>query len=221
MLRKFHHEQKGGMVLEASLVLPFFLAFVMGLIICIQIAVLEMELQAGVSEATKSVAGQLYPVRLLVQEAKSKFDQSHIAEMMGSVVDRVQTARDQVKNMENLADEYAAYIPNALLELVKLEKEKRELGEGKAQEELEELYDSQVKPRIHAAFTPIVYAFCNQTIMKKEKFKVISVTLPSMESGGDVFFGIEAQMTYKLPLPFISHTIILKKKAVERAWVGA
>jgi hypothetical protein len=57
--------------------------------------------------------------------------------------------------------------------------------------------------------------------MKKEKFKVISVTLPSMKSGGDAFFGIEAQITYKLPLPFISHTIILKKKAVERAWVGA
>ncbi|MGO4270753.1 TadE/TadG family type IV pilus assembly protein [Paenibacillus sp. TAF58] len=221
MFRKFRYEEKGGMVLEASLMLPFFLAFVMGLVICIQIAVLEMELQAGVSEATKSVAGQLYPVRLLVQEAKSKFDQSQAAQVMSSVVDRVQMARDQVKNTENLADEYAAYIPNSLLELVKWEKEKRELGEGKAQEELEELYDSQVKPRIHAAFTPIVYAFCNPTIMKKDKFKVISVRLPSMESGGEAFFGIEAQMTYKLPLPFISQTIIIKKKAVERAWVGA
>ena len=124
MLRKFHHEQKGGIVLEASLVLPFFLAFVIGLIICIQIAVLEMELQAGVSEATKSVAGQLYPVRLLVQEAKSKFDQSHAAQMMSSVVDRVQTARDQVKNTENLADEYAAYIPNSLLGACEMGKRK-------------------------------------------------------------------------------------------------
>lgn len=221
MLRKFHFEQKGGMVLEASLVLPFFLAFVIGLVICIQIAVLEMALQAGVSEATKSIAGQLYPVRLLVQEAKSKYDQNKVVQMMNSAIDRVQIARDQVKNTESLADEYAAYIPDSLLEIVKWEKEKRELGEGKAQEELDKLYEAQVKPRIHAAFTPIVYAFSDKNMIEKDKFKVISVTLPSMESGGSAFIAIEAQITYKLPLPFMSQTIILKKKAVERAWVGA
>ncbi|SDN82072.1 hypothetical protein SAMN04487897_10536 [Paenibacillus sp. yr247] len=209
------------MVLEASLVLPFFLAFVVGLIICIQIAVLEMALQAGVTEATKSIAGQLYPVRLLVHEAKSRFDQSHVGEMMNSAIDRVQTARDQVKNTENLADEYAAYIPDSLLELVRLEKEKRELGEGKAQEEMDGLYELQVKPRILAAFTPIVFAFCDGSTIQNDKFKVISVTLPSMDSGGDALFGIEAQITYKLPLPFMSQTILLKKRAVERAWVGA
>lgn len=221
MLRRFHFEQKGGIVLEASLILPFFLAFVIGLVICIQIAVLEMALQAGVSEATKSIAGQLYPVRLLVQEAKSRYDQSQAAQMMNSAIDRVQMARDQVKNTESLADEYAAYIPDSLLELVKWEKEKRELGEGKAQEELDELYEAQVKPRILAAFTPIVYAFSDKTIIDKEKFKVISVILPSMESGGNALIAIEAQITYKLPIPFMSHTIILKKKAAERAWVGA
>jgi hypothetical protein len=221
MLRKFHDEQKGGIVLEASLVLPFFLAFVVGLVICIQIALLEMALQAGVTEATKSIAGQLYPVRLLVQEAKSSFDQSRVGEMMNSAINHVQKTRDQVKNTENLVDEYAAYIPDPLLELVKWEKEKRELGEGKAQEEMDELYEQQIIPRIHAAFTPIVYAFCDSSTIQKDKFKVISVTLPSMESGGDAYMGIEAQITYKLPLPFISQTIILKKKAFERAWVGA
>ncbi|MFD0697109.1 TadE/TadG family type IV pilus assembly protein [Paenibacillus sp. GCM10027628] len=221
MLRKFRSDQQGGIVLEASLVLPFFLAFVVGIILFIQLAVMEMALQAGVTEATKSIAGQLYPVRLLVQEAKSHYDQSRVSEMINSAVDRVKSARDKVVGAEDLADEYAAYIPDSLLELIKWEKEKRRQGEGEAQEEIDQFYDQTVKPRINAAFTPIAYAFCDSATIRKDQFKVISVTLPSMERSGNAFFGIEAQIEYKFPLPFISKMIILKKKAFERAWVGA
>lgn len=221
MLQKFYREQKGGIVLEAALILPFFLAFVVGLIICIQIACLEMALQAGVSEATKSIAGQLYPVRLLVQEAKVKFEQSGSAEIMNSAIDHVQSAREQVANTESLADEYAAYIPQTLLELVKWEKEKRLQGEEFVTDEKENLYEQQVKPRLQAAFTPIVYAFCDHSTVMRDNFKVISVTLPSLYNDGDAYFGLEAEISYRLPIPFISHTIILKKRAYERAWVGA
>lgn len=221
MLHKFYREQKGSIVLEAALILPFFLAFVVGLIICIQIACLEMALQAGVSEATKSIAGQLYPVRLLVQEAKVKFEQSGSAEILNSAIDHVQSAREQVANTESLADEYAAYIPEALLELVKWEKENRLQGEEFVTDEKEDLYEQQVKPRLQAVFTPIVYAFCDHSTVMRNNFKVISVTLPSLYNDGDAYFGLEAEIAYRLPIPFISQTIILKKRAYERAWVGA
>ncbi|MEW9698813.1 TadE/TadG family type IV pilus assembly protein [Paenibacillus sp. SI8] len=220
MLQKFYREQEGGMVLEASLLLPFFLSFVIGLIICIQIAVAEMALQAGVAEATKSIAGQLYPVRLLVQEAKSRYDQSQAGDIINSVIDRVQSTRSKVIGTEDFADEYAAYIPDALLELVKWEKEARLSGESKVKDERDRFYEETVKPQINAAFTPIVYAFCDSSAVRKETFKVISVTLPSLSEGGSAYFGIEAQISYKLPLPFMSQTLILRKKAIERAWVG-
>ncbi|MBP1961761.1 TadE/TadG family type IV pilus assembly protein [Paenibacillus aceris] len=221
MRYKFYQEQRGGIVLEAALVLPFFFAFVVGLVICIQIACLELALQAGVAEATRSIAGQLYPVRLLMQEAKSKFDQSRPAEIMNSAINRVQSVRDQVANTENLSDEYAAYIPETMLELVKWEREKRLLGEELVTDGKKNLYEQQVEPRLLAAFTPIVYAFCDRSTISSNNFKVISVTLPSVENGGNDFLGIEAQVSFKLPLPFISQTIILKKRAFERAWVGA
>jgi hypothetical protein len=221
LLLKLHKEQEGGIVLEASLILPLFLAFVVGLVLFIQIAIIEMALQTGVSEATKSIAGQLYPVRILVQEAQSKYDQSRAAEMLSTVVDQVQAARNQVTNTEDLADEYAAYIPDSLLELVRWEKEKRELGEGMAQEELTGLYNTHVMPRMLAVFTPIVFAFCDSKIVDKRNFKVISVTLPSLKQDGEAFFGVEAQLFYQLPIPFMSQTIVLKKRAYERAWVGA
>lgn len=220
LLLKLHKEQEGGIVLEASLILPLFLAFVVGLVLFIQIAVVEMSMQTGVSEATKSIAGQLYPVRILVQEAQVKYDQSRAADMLNAVVGQVQSARNHVTSAEDYADQYAAYIPDSVLELVRWEKEKREFGEGMAQDELNGLYEDHVKPRILAAFTPIVFAFCDASIVEKKNFKVISVTLPSMEQGSEAFFGLEAQLTYKLPIPFMSQTIVLKKRAYERAWVG-
>ncbi|GFZ88099.1 hypothetical protein GCM10008018_37770 [Paenibacillus marchantiophytorum] len=219
-MRFFCKEQRGSIVLEASLVLPFFLAFVVGMVICIQIALLELALQTGVAEATKTFAGQLYPLRLLMLEAKTKYDQSSSGEMLNSAIERVKSARSQVMNTEDLAEEYAAYIPDSLMELVRWEKEKREFGESKAGAELSDLYENQILERMYAAFTPIVYAFCDRRTIRKDSFKVSSMTLPSMESGGDAFIGIEAQITYKLPLPFMSHTITLRKKAYERAWVG-
>ncbi|TXK85410.1 TadE/TadG family type IV pilus assembly protein [Paenibacillus sp. N3.4] len=221
MLKKFYREQRGSMVMEASLLLPFFLAFVFGLIICIRMAILEMALQAGVSEAAKTISGQLYPIRLLIQEAKTKYEQSSASEMMNSAIERVQAAREKVTTSEDLADEYAAYIPDPLLELIKWEKEKREYVEGKGQEEWDSVYELQVKPRIMAAFTPVVYEFCDKAAIGKNTFKVIAVTLPSMENGGSAYFSVEAQISYKLPIPFMSQTLILKKKAFERAWVGA
>ncbi|OAS16242.1 hypothetical protein [Paenibacillus oryzisoli] len=221
MLHKLHREQEGGIVLEASLILPLFLAFIVGLVLIIQIALVEMALQSGVSEATKSIAGQLYPVRIVVQEVQSKYDQSRAAEMLNAVVNGVQSARDHVTSTENLADEYQAYIPDQLLELVRWEKEKRELGEDVAQDELSDFYQTQVKPRMLAVFTPIVFAFCDDKRVDKRNFKVIAVTLPSLQLDGEAFVGIEAQLIYKLPIPFMSETIILKKRAYERAWVGA
>ncbi|UJF35951.1 TadE/TadG family type IV pilus assembly protein [Paenibacillus hexagrammi] len=221
MLIRWFKQQQGGIVLEAALLLPVFLTFVVGLIVCIQIAVMEMALQAGVSEATKTIAGQLYPVRLLMQEAKSHYDQSAASNVIGSAIEQAQNARDKVIGAEDLADEYAAYIPDSLLDLMSWEKELRQDGEESIQGNIDHFLDETVKPRVYAALTPIVYAFCDSRTIERGQFKVISVTLPSLQPGGNAYFSLEAEVDYKLRLPFISHTIKLRKKALERAWVGA
>lgn len=207
-------------MLEASLILPIFIVFVVGLIICIQIAIIELALQATVSEATRSIAGQLYPARLLSQDVKLKFEQSAVGEKIQSAVQLVQTSRDKVLSAEQLADEYAAYIPDALLELIKREQEQRIAVEEKAQNQLSEIYEEHVAQQIYAALTPIVYGFGESKKIKKDDFKVISLIMPDLLGNGEAYFGIEAQVTYKLPLPFVSQTIILKKRAFERAWIG-
>jgi Flp pilus assembly protein TadG len=217
---KLGKEQQGGIVLEAALILPLFLAFVLALIMIIQIALVEMALQSAVSETTKAIATQMYPARLLILDAKAKYEQSRTAKLINSAVDRVQNARSRVIGAEDWVEDYAAFIPDPLLEILKWEKEKRQLGEGKAQSEYDKIVNEVIQPRINAAFTPIVYAFSDGASMKKDKLKVISVTFPSLESGGEAYFGIEAQFEFHMIMPFISKNLILKKRAYERAWLG-
>jgi hypothetical protein len=213
--------EQGGIVVEAALLLPLFLTFIISLIMFIQISLAEMALQSAVSETTKSIAAQLYPVKLLVQEAKSKYEQSGAAGAINAAVDRVQTARSKVIGAEDFIDEYAAYIPDPVLEILKWEKEKREQGEGVLESEYDSFIEKQINPRVNAAFTPIVYAYSDSTYIQHDNLKVTSVILPDLFAGGKTYFGVEAELAFRLRLPFISRTLTLKKKAYERAWLGA
>ncbi len=149
-----------------------------------------------------------------------KFDQSPAGERITSAIQLVQSTRDKVLGAEQLADDYAAYIPDSLLELLKWEQELRVSVEEKAQGQLIEIYEEHVASRIYAALTPVVYGFGESRAIKKDNFKVISVIMPDLIGEGEPYFGIEAQVTYKLPIPFFSQTITLKKRAYERAWIG-
>lgn len=56
---------RGSMVIEAAIIMPFFLAFVIAMISFVQIAVAEMALQSSVSETTKQVSAHMYPIYLM------------------------------------------------------------------------------------------------------------------------------------------------------------
>ncbi|RED63017.1 TadE/TadG family type IV pilus assembly protein [Cohnella lupini] len=61
---KFRRNEKGSITLEAAMVLPLFLAFVLCLITVIRMTILQMALQNATSEMTKLVATHIYPVSL-------------------------------------------------------------------------------------------------------------------------------------------------------------
>ena len=218
---KIIREQQGGIVLEAALMLPFFLAFVVALTTVIHIAIVEMALQSAVSETTKVIASNMYPVVTLYKEAKSQYDQSRLAAGLNAAIDRVSTARSTVLDAEQFVEEYAAVIPEPVLELLKWEKAKREHGEGQAQEEIERYKREVLVPMVNAAFTEVVGQFADHKTLARDRLQVISVTLPSLEDPAAAYLGIEAKYEFPLTVPFFHRTLTLKKKSYERAWVGA
>ncbi|MFE5317376.1 TadE/TadG family type IV pilus assembly protein [Paenibacillus sp. NPDC056579] len=216
-------QEDGGIVLEAALVLPLFLSFIVMLIAFIQVSLAEMALQSAVSDTTKVVAANMYPVDLLYQQAKSQWGQSAAAGWVDQALSQIQAAKQRVEDTEKFVEDYESWIPDVVVQLVGWEKTYRthleELGQATtddARKKLEEAY----KPLVHKAFTPIVAMYANKTRLKKERLKVTDVMFPDLNNKENAFIGIEAEYELPLAVPFFRKTVTIRKKAYERAWVG-
>ncbi|WP_284639887.1 TadE/TadG family type IV pilus assembly protein [Paenibacillus silviterrae] len=211
--------EEGSMVVEAALVMPFFLTLIMLLVSFIQISLAEMALQTAVSESSKVIASNMYPVRHLYLQGQARWQQSAAGVWLEQIVSQVQTARQTVTDAEAFADDYAQWIPEPLLMAVKWEKERREKLETLGQDAAQTVKD-RVNEGLRDAATPIVAAFADERRLRREKLKVTKLVFPSFENMGEAYLVIEAQYELTLHIPFYRKTILLKKQAMERAWIG-
>lgn len=219
-LRYLLKQNDGSVTLEGMIALPAFLAFVIALNCLIQVSITELALQSAVSETTKQIAAYVYPVRLLYGEAKHKLAGSKPGIWLQDMIDRVQTVRTKATDLEDLAKTYERYIPEPILQWIEWEKTRREQLEQSGRSAVEQTVKRTVDPLLCKAFQPIVVHFSDTRALKPERLEVETVTVPSLEPDGDSFVGIEATYDLKLPIPFWSRTVTIRKKAYERAWVG-
>lgn len=215
----FWRRERGSIVLEAALVMPFFIAFMLLLIVFIRLSLAEMALQSAVSEATKVMAANMYPVKLLADEAKTRWDNSKLGQWVNGAVNQVEGVRQQAVDAEAFVEQYERWIPEPLVQLMAWEKERREQLETFGTEATDEA-KRQAAAKIAEAATPIVATFADQKRLDPKKLKVTDMTFPDLIGDGDAFVGMEAQYEFTFNVPFFRKTVLLKKRALERAWVG-
>jgi hypothetical protein len=211
--------QSGSIVVEASIILPLFICFVMILNCFIQVTIVQTALQTAVSETNKQIATHMYPVQLLYAEAKEKAVNSRSGVMIQQVLDQIAQARSKVTDSEDFVGLYASYIPEPIVQLLEWEKKKRELYENQGHNLAQQTVDI-FTPLLNKAFTKLVLQFADTGILHAARLNVVEVKLPDLEGNGDKLVSIEAQYDYQLPLPFFHKTISLRKRASERIWVG-
>jgi hypothetical protein len=212
--------QSGSIVVEASIILPLFIGFVMILNCFIQATIIQTALQTAVSESNKQIATHMYPVKLLYAEAKEKAVNSRTGVIIQQVLDQIAQARSKVTASEDFAGLYASYIPEPIVLILEWEKKKREFYEDQGQNKAQQTIDQIFTPLLNKAFTKLVLQFADTSILQAARFNVVEVKLPDLEGNGDKLFSIEAQYDYHLPIPFFHKTISLRKRATERIWVG-
>lgn len=210
-------DHDGGISLEAAVLMPFFLAFVFLLILLVKIAIADMAVKSAAVEATKMVATHLYPVELLVEEAKQKFGESKIGSGLNELLARVESMQGKLERTEQFVDDYAAWIPEPFVRLVKWEKELREsmasqTGNG---------WQEYLQPKINEAMKPIVTMFADAELLDFDRLDVVHVDWPSLSNRDQAFLGVELQYRFPIHLPFYRLDFIIKKKAYERVWLGA
>ncbi|MEC0212110.1 TadE/TadG family type IV pilus assembly protein [Paenibacillus ehimensis] len=212
-------EQRGSITLEAALVLPFFLAFLLLLIAFIRVSLAEMALQSAVSESAKVIAANMYPVELLYRQGQTRWQNSQASAWLDNVVTQLDTARQTVIDSEQFVEDYGKWIPEPVVRLVAWEKERREQLEALGSWAKDEA-KKKVEQKVAEAATPMIASFADMGSLDRRKFKVTSFHFPNFDDREKAYVAIEAQYEYTFAVPFFKKTVILRKKAQERAWIG-
>lgn len=217
---RFWSDTRGFLALEAAIVLPGIMAVVILMISFIQISAAEIALQSAVSETAKSVASYWQPVRMLYGEAKSKAASSAPGQWVQQALERVNGIRDKIGEAEDFVGQYEAYLPGPVTSLLEWEMMKRQQLEEAAVQEGRDAADSVIDPLLCSAFQPVLLHYAPSKSLSPERVMIESVRLPSLEPGGNADFELTASYRVRLPVPFFHKTVTIRKKALERAWVG-
>ena len=103
---KYKNDQ-GTMSLEAAIIIPFFLAFVFGLLILIRIAFVEIALQHAADETVKQLAGVLSPMEAQIQQVAS-LDELGMNAMLQLVPDSLKDIVEPLMNQQSEKPFYQA-----------------------------------------------------------------------------------------------------------------
>jgi hypothetical protein len=196
---KFVRRQDGGIVLEAAILLPLFLSFVLVLIMFIYMSLIELALQSAVSETVKTIATHAYPVHLLAEKMNHEKEKFLADSSLEQYFEKMKQVVPRSENDNSWPDSFLDNISPYMIELFDASKSK------------ETLLNSLV---------PIVYHFSNQRILQKDRMKIVQLTLPDVTDREKSYLGIEVQYEFRLPVPFFNRTITLSKSAYERIWIG-
>ncbi|WP_181592682.1 TadE family protein [Paenibacillus sp. YN15] len=213
-------QTEGSITVEAAIVLPAMVMFVLFMTSLIQIAAAEAALRSAVSETAKSAAAHWEPVRMVYREAKDQAMSTAPGQWAGSMADKLMDARAGWAEAEDWVLRYESLFPDMVGLLVQWEINKRESLEQQGINTVDAAVRKVTDPLLCRAFEPILRHYANGKLLKAERLSVEAVKLPSLEEGGDANMRITAGYALRLPVPFWNKTLYLEKTSVERAWVG-
>ena len=200
--------QNGSIVVEASIILPLFLALLLVLISFMYVCSIEMALQSAVSETVRQVSAHAYPLPLIYKRVSS----TPLGESMGSIVEQARMAREQMIMAETLVEDFAGLLPDFVYEWMNAERQFRLKLEANATDAAKEL--------LNQAFTPIVAHFADKPLLNPERIKVVNIILPDLIHFEKTRFALEIEYQVKLPIPFYTKQLTIRKHALEHVWVG-
>ncbi|KAA9004922.1 pilus assembly protein [Paenibacillus spiritus] len=210
-------ETEGVLVVEAAMLMPFFLLFVLFLIFMVQMTLYSTALQSTVSDTVKMTSAHWYPVNLALEERRGTnqpagTNRDAEKSQAGRELNTGQWTVPRL-SMQEWAGAYVSALPSPLKEWVR---EAIERGEGPLQrvqaESTEAVLDQAVKP--------LMKPYLASDLLDFTRLHISNITIPGAEEGQDAYFGIQASYALPMQVPFIHKRIVLEASAMERVWIG-
>ena len=198
----FIKNERGSVTLEAAVVMPFFILFIVFLIFMIRFALIDIAINQAASETAKNVATQVYPAKRLVDVAMDQLEPSgKYAEI---IKDAKGIAEDIISGFEQLGltEEFYDMVGSV-----------GDAAEDAGNDAISSVASGVVQPLVLKELEPAIAI----GFVEEDKVNVKRVSM------GEGFKYIELVVEYEieLPIPFIERTFKLQKKAYERLWMGS
>lgn len=195
MLLKWTHgvnDHRGSITLEAALVMPFFVAFILVMIALVKVAMLQMALQGAVNETVKQLATHAYPAYVMQADLIDKIGATDSGKAFLENVDSAGQAWNDLKGFESNLQDWGVNLNIT----------------GPVEETIKQF----VQAISCAAAEVVVETYAGSSVLNPDNLTVSRVAF------NNELLGIEAQYQYKMVVPFFKPDIVLRAQATEKLW---
>jgi hypothetical protein len=199
-------DESGGIVLEAAIVLPLFMSFILVLIAIVQLTMFQINLKSVVTETTKDISSYIYVVSIITKHPQLKeavIQYKDISSILRSADNLI------ASGFEMMNKDYASFKKNQATELIPTEI-KELLTKGK-----------DVKNNAAKAYMD-KFVIDQYSLIDSKNLSVTKVDLPDVvdSTSTNPYLGIEVQYKVRLYIPFFTRDVVLREKSYERVWVS-
>ncbi|WP_339801184.1 TadE family protein [Paenibacillus sp. FSL R5-0744] len=210
-------QEEGSMVVEAAMVLPIFLLFVLFLISIVQMTLYSTALQSTASDTVKSISTHMYPAALAVQKWGATSEAGANPVKDGTDLSAGNQAESNWTiprlSLTDWGSSYAMSLPKPLNEWVMSALEK---GEGPLQKLQAETSESV----LDLAIKPLLKPYLSSDLLDYDRIHVSNIIVPELKKGTRPYFGLVVSYELPMKVPFLNQRIVLEASAVERLWIG-
>jgi len=190
--------QRGSIVLEAALVMPFILFLLVILSLFISMCAAQMALHMTASHSVRQIAAHIYPIEL----ARAQLDKGGAAEES--------TERRPLPEWNETAAEIAEWLPDPAGKLVS----------SALRGDWRPLQNVAAAELGRAVIEPFVRQYAHPNLLRGDRISLDYLALPDLKEKEVPYIAIALRYEYPVRLPFYSKPIILKEQAYERVWIS-
>lgn len=196
IIKHLIRNKDGSITLEAAMILPIFMIFIMFLIMFIKLAVADMALYEATSDTTEIVSSYAYPGEIM-KSSKSKI------------------LEDKLRSTDLYRDRNNAITLSQVVDWTDDALKFFGIDVAGAADDLMHslIQEDVIEPVVQDYFKE---ATGNWSIFSPDNLTVKNVSLEK----GEKFLQIDVEYNLDFSLPFFDETVTLKKTSYERLWTG-
>jgi hypothetical protein len=201
-----HQDREAGSIaLEASIIVPLFLMFVIAIVILIRTTAVQMALQSSSVQLAKQVATHWKPVILASESIEQAVSSSPASSTPNP---SIAPAAEKLSGWREIAADAAAKLPEPI----------GKLSSAALRGDWDSIEDFAISTAGRSVLTPVLRDLADQAVLQPNHLSLHNAVLPSLTGGSNAFVEIESEYKFPIRVPISNKSFVLREKAVERAW---